>query len=287
MEGTIKKCVLRVFGTCSGGMSAWLLILVTGNNTFGSVAWLSISTAIAVFVSVEKNGSARLGQSRDFGYGGFYFVLTQSVVVLEYEAGIGDRDELVANRVASNLIGIMMATFLAFIPPHVRGNSPRYAQLLLDEISKALDTIKDLLVSDASKEEYDTFEGLYTNRTSALYSDALYLVNDAERLSACPCFSVDPELKASLSDIAISSSFVKLLLHRLSAVAAANTWTNHEKLTLVEILGSVADKSSDELFPTNIRTEEWLHCALQLLKIRIGKHQEMLDAMVARCRFDQ
>lgn len=105
-EGTVKKSILRICGTCVGALSAWGLLHTTGDNVIGSVAWLTVTTALGVYLSVDIRGAAaRLGSSKDFGYGGFYLVLVQTVIVMEAKVGVfGDIDELVANRLVSKIL---------------------------------------------------------------------------------------------------------------------------------------------------------------------------------------
>jgi len=54
VEGSIKKGILRMIGTVTGAFSAWLALVVCKDNsfeynynTYGIVAWLSISSIIA------------------------------------------------------------------------------------------------------------------------------------------------------------------------------------------------------------------------------------------------
>jgi len=64
---------------------------------------LTITSFCAIYLTMDRSELALLGPSKDYGYGGFYFVLTQSVVVMEYLAGAGSGDDLAVNRIVANI----------------------------------------------------------------------------------------------------------------------------------------------------------------------------------------
>jgi hypothetical protein len=53
-EGTVKKCAWRVVGTCIGAFSAWALLRATGDNKYGSVAWLTVTSFFAIYCANEN-----------------------------------------------------------------------------------------------------------------------------------------------------------------------------------------------------------------------------------------
>jgi hypothetical protein len=215
MEGTVKKCALRIVGTLLGGFSVWLALLALEDNKVGLVAWFTITTFVVMCFSVSRHPvKGRMGTSDDYGYWGFYFVLTQSVVAMEVFAGIGSRDELVVNRIVSNLTGIAMASLLAVIPPTVAGADPRRAGWILTEMKQGLvDGLQLLLTAEESS--YESLKALNKHsRTEIddLRADALFLLKDAKRFTWFPFYRVDPALEREISDLTISGSLTTFLL---------------------------------------------------------------------------
>jgi hypothetical protein len=285
-EGTIKKCVLRLLGTCVGGFSAWALIRTTGDNAIGSVAWLTVTTAISIYLAVEKDTSARFGSSTDFGYGGFYVVLTQSVIVLEYSAGIGDGDELVANRIIANIVGILMAAFMSLIPPRVMGSSPKYAKLILTEATRGLSEAARLMLIDAvnSLDALQHLQESFVKETSALRSDARYLLEDAKRLSSFPFFKVDPSLEEELDTLAITCAGIAATMGQAVELSAksqqfpnANDATESDMRPALEAISrgeNVANLDNDPRLGGSAARN--LVAACQLLQARISDHRAAL-----------
>lgn len=193
------------------------MLHTTGDNAIGSVAWLTVTTALGVYLSVDKRGAAaRLGSSKDFGYGGFYLVLVQTVIVMEAKVGVlGDIDELVANRLVSNIFGILMAVCLSLVPPRVMGSSPHYTKKLLHEASSGLEEAARRLVYGG---RYRAAEDMFVVKTnfhktsSELRSEASYLMEDAKRMNRLPFLHVDSELEDELNSIAITCSAITAIM---------------------------------------------------------------------------
>lgn len=217
-EGTVKKCVLRLIGTFVGAFSAWAAIRATGDNDIGLVAWITITTFLSVYLSLEKSEKARLGQSKDYGYAGFYIILTQSVIVFDYVGGVGDGDDLVVDRIVSNVTGVLMASFLAVIPPRVMGGNPKWALLVAKKTKDGLRECAFCLLDDAAKEaaDLDKMKSTYVREVNELRSDALYLLEDAKRMSFFPFFCVDTSLEEEIYSLAITSSAVATLYDQVS-----------------------------------------------------------------------
>ena len=217
LQGTVKKCVLRLGGTCIGAFSAWALIKATGDNKYGSVVWLTVTAFPAVFASVERTpGLRQRSRSEDFGYGGFYFVLTQSVIVMEYLGGLGDGDDLVVNRLISNISGILMAMVLSVIPPTVMGGDSRWAQKVLVEIMATLKLLAQLAL-DENVEEIEALLSSFSAKVDASQSDAWYLLEDAKRLSTFPLYKVSPVLEKELSTLYVTSTMLSFFMELIIA----------------------------------------------------------------------
>ena len=213
-EGTVKKCAFRVAGTLMGAFSAFLLLRATGDNMYGSVAWLTVTAFPAIYIMIEDNDSAAtMGPSKIFGYGGFYFVLTQSAIVMEYLAGAGEGDDLVVNRLLSNLLGIAMACFLAVVPPKVMGGDPKWTELILQETKSATEKfILGLLDDDEAALVH--LQKSHSEEFDALKVDATYLFEDAKRGSIFPFYRVDERLEEEIDQLVITSAFLRFLMTR-------------------------------------------------------------------------
>lgn len=82
-EGTVKKGIQRVIGTCFGGFFAWLGIIVcswsydnsAAINPYGLIAWLTIFTMICAYFSTLASGvAARSGKDKDHGKSSFTII---------------------------------------------------------------------------------------------------------------------------------------------------------------------------------------------------------------------
>ena len=215
-EGTVKKSILRICGTCVGGLSAWGLLHTTGGNAIGSVAWLTLTTALGVYLSVDKRGgAARFGSSKDFGYGGFYLVLVQTVIVMEAKTGFGEIDELVANRIVSNIFGILMAVCVSLVPPRVMGSTPHYTKKLLDQAVWGLEEAARRMVYGGryrAAEDMHLLKTKFHTACNELGSEASYLMEDAKRMNRLPFFHVESELEDELDSVGITCSGITALM---------------------------------------------------------------------------
>jgi hypothetical protein len=119
MEGTVKKGFFRAVGSAAGGFAAWIAIIVCSGtyadddqqevNLYGLVAWLTVTTAIASYLTIPDGPLAMMGPSPASGMYSMYFVMTQALCALEVALGYGDRNTIVANRIVANLTGVLMA----------------------------------------------------------------------------------------------------------------------------------------------------------------------------------
>mmetsp|Transcript_16244 Transcript_16244/g.35628 ORF Transcript_16244/g.35628 Transcript_16244/m.35628 type:complete len:1040 (-) Transcript_16244:188-3307(-) len=291
-EGTIKKCVLRLLGTLAGAFSAWLALLASSDNEYGMVAWLTVTTFGATYFAVDDDIiESRMGTSKDTGYGGFYFVLTQSVICMEFLAGFGSRNDLVANRVVANIAGILTATVMAIIPPAIHGGDPYRARFMLHELHNGLEQFVELLLSPSCTT--DAIVALETKASKAFdkeRSDVLYLMEDAQRLSKFPMYKVDPWLEQTITRMTSTSSFLSAVM--LSTARDLDSIRMEDaRAKLQEILEHLGGNASS-LQPNNdneihdaddgetehsknqakLRTE-----ALQLIAKKIKLHEEDLS----------
>lgn len=223
-EGTVKKGLLRLIGTATGGFSGWIALTACGTNVYGLVAWLTVTTIIATYLGLERGFKSRMGLSADYGYFPGYFTLTQALVVIDVFVGVGGKNDIVANRILANTTGIAMAIVLAIIPPGLWGGDPKYAMALLREEQTALrECLEILLSSTEAVDDRDAgFEKL-ASRIEKLLSDkkavkmklsneANGFYKDSSRFSRLPFCRVDPKLKSELDALISVGSLIFVVL---------------------------------------------------------------------------
>ena len=229
-EGTLKKGSLRLLGTCLGGFSGWLALTActsTGENgeddvnPFGIVAWLTVTFFFALLLPFEKGPRARLGMSPDYGYGVQLFILTQSVICLYAFNGTGTKDDLVANRVVANCIGIAMAVILAMIPPQNLAGNPRNGLVICDlqeeKIMNIFEVVKEF-GDDPERDPRELFEevkrknGKLEREIHDLFAETNDFIKDASRLPILPIFKLDPKLKPTFGSLIVASAVLDNLV---------------------------------------------------------------------------
>ena len=179
---------------------------------------------------------------------------------MEYKAGLGDRDTLVANRIAANIIGILAAVFMSMIPPRVMGSSPKYTKLLFQKASHGLSEAARLLADDANENQEAAMRELHASfvkETNALRSDARFLLEDAKRLNSFPFLHVDPKLEDELDGLTITCAGIASVMEQAA-----------------DLLGDSQQPSSDSVGAQNVALED-LREALKA--IARGETQADLD----------
>jgi hypothetical protein len=286
-EGTVKKCAFRVVGTLVGAFSAFLLIRATGDNMYGSVAWLTVTAFPAIYIMIEDSDSAAIGPSNDFGYGGFYFVLTQTVIVMEYLAGFGEGDDLVVNRLLSNLLGIAMACFLSVIPPNVMGGDPKWTELVLQETKSA--TEKFILgLLDDDEAALVQLQKSHSALFDTLKVDAVFLLEDAKRGSIFPFYRVDERLEEEIDQLVITSAFSRFLMARAieamkaeDVLFARDSQSSYDLFNILRSIRKPPEKEDpkQELVVLSGDPERDLINELGVLARRIAQHESTLRSM--------
>eukprot|EP00957_Ditylum_brightwellii_P078923 6000934-Ditylum_brightwellii.AAC.1 len=223
-EGTVKKGLLRLLATLSAGLSAFLCIAACNGNPYGTVAWLTLTTPIPIYLATERGFAARVGLSKDYGYLYQCFVFTQAIIVMYYRDEEGTtRNELVLNRIVANCIGITMAILMSLIPLNVWGGDPRIAlnivQIQKEALAKILHVLKecgaDSLGTNQSNEEYINLvaeaESSKEASSTPLFVEANDLLADSCKFSKFPLFRADPKLNAELGVLSIYDSAITTL----------------------------------------------------------------------------
>ncbi len=225
-EGSVKKGILRMLGTVVGAFSGWLALVVCEDdsfeytyNTYGVVAWLTITSFIATYVSTERGFAARISLSNDYAYGPIYFVLTQIIIVgygYYYYPTSEGRDIITINRLMANLMGIGLAIVLALIPPGLWGSDPVHCRSMVRyHWNATIEILRTLLscplipdsgepVHDFCMEAADELHqlvGSIQGHSSKMQELAVDFEKDAARLQKLPRFQVDPRLKIETAKV--------------------------------------------------------------------------------------
>ena len=225
----MKLSVQRTLGTCAGGFFAWLGIIVASGsydeqaeiNPYGLVAWLTITTGIAAYFSVEPGFAARLGMSPDNGKMGMYFIMTQALIALETQAGSGARNNLTVNRIIATASGCVMACIIAMLPPRVKANDPGLVLDLVLDMKGSLQKCLRLLLSehesrsvDIDKEKDQCYERVLQERKLALSR-----FKDASKMKRWPFLRMDPKLTVLVEEVSVAGVFVMEIFDLSSAIA--------------------------------------------------------------------
>jgi len=222
-EGSFKKGLQRAFGTVIGGFSAWLgLIVCSGSydsdaevNPYGLVTWLTVTTAVASFFTLEDGNQAFMGPSPQNGFSGLYYILTQSLIIMRVVVTeSGTRNQIAVNRIVANLSGVAMAMIVAFIPPQVHGTDPEHIKALFRceraAVSECADLLVDIKAETATKLEQ--VHASFTNTSYAKQKEALFLLKDSSKMLRLPIFKVDPRLGQYLESLTVLATAVSNLL---------------------------------------------------------------------------
>ena len=225
VEGSMKKGILRMAGTVLGAFSGWLALLACEDenftqryNTYGLVAWLTITSFVATYVSTERGFVARISLSSDYAFGPIYFVLTE-VIIISYAYfyfGPEGRDTITINRMVANLVGILLASILALIPPGLWGGDPVHCRSMVSFHWKSVTDVLRLVLSiplipndgkpvqdfcvDAANELLKLREEIL-EQSSKMQELAVDFEKDASRLQKFPYFCVDPRLKLEIAQV--------------------------------------------------------------------------------------
>jgi hypothetical protein len=217
-EGTVKKGLQRLLGTCYGGFMAWLAIIVCSGsyddnakvNPYGLVAWLTVTNILFVSLVVESNFISRAARPDRF-YTMMYFITTQNLIALEVYSGKGTKNDLVVNRAVSTCTGVLMAMLVASLPPLVRAGDKERFSIYLSGLTGTFRQLLEVLANgEISSRESEKVEKLKKSLTdlSNIRSQLVFLMKDADQFHRLPLFRVDEKLKSLLEEITISEALV-------------------------------------------------------------------------------
>jgi hypothetical protein len=225
VQGTVKKGIARLGGTVIGAFSAWAATHACGvypdTNQVGLIAWLTIVTFIVTFVVVNPGIASMMGMRRDIGTLGMYLLMTQGLISLEAVNGSNDINDLTVNRMVANLAGIVMAIFMAMIPPTVNGADPGFTRNMVMAQRDALAYLIQLVLvpddgqADVGKEEAAAARKSYAECVErVLYWQDLstMLYKDASKLfPTLPVFTVDAEIMSTLEHAIMTGGCIHVL----------------------------------------------------------------------------
>jgi hypothetical protein len=251
-EGTVKKGMQRIIGTCLGGLLAWLGIIVCSGsyndnseiNPYGLVAWLTIFTMLCgYFYSLGSGVSAHFGKDKDHGYVGTYFTATQALIALDVYLGKGDKNGLTLNRIVATITGVMMAILISFLPPHVNGRDPKHTREYLNAVNDAylllLRTFAD--ESKSSEISSDVFQKSLLVTAEKKKGFAVFMLNDADMLQVLPFLKVNPKLRPLLDGIAVAEASVQHLLDGFADIISKDLNVNETRISIQRFLQNFDD----------------------------------------------
>ena len=226
VEGTFKKGVQRTFGVLLGGFLGWLGVIVCSGftndddadpNPYGLVVWITVFTVIGAYYGVEKGMAAHFGMNKDHGYVVAYYLETLTLIPMEVYIGAGHNNDVTANRIASCVVGVLMAIILTLIPPHVNAGDPKhirgYLVSLKNEWKHVLQT---MLSEDYKKLEAKEFPGELSEDLIKCRKDTLRVLKDADQFKpvdkVIPYFKINEGFKPLLGEMAITESLMADLL---------------------------------------------------------------------------
>lgn len=196
---------MRAIGTCLGGFSAWIGIMLCSwsyngtnpINPYAWIAWLTVNLFVGNFAGKGTGMSAFLGMEYDTPFVSFYYNLTLNIIGMSAFYGSYSINAGTASRILANLSGIAMAMLVSIIPPYYSGKDPRFTidyceELLKWHRSAALQYIENREISLESVMQMEDDVGNYRRK-------AEMIITDAGRWEALTYFRPPPELKKILN----------------------------------------------------------------------------------------
>ena len=266
-EGTVKKGIQRILGTCLGGFSGWLAIIVCSGsyddnaeiNPYGLVAWLTIFTMLSgYFYTLGSGVSAHFGKDKDHGYVGMYFSVTQALIALEVFQGSGDKNGLTLNRIVATITGVMMAILISFLPPHANGRDPKYTREYLNAVHDAYFLLLRTFADESKSSEItsDDFKKSLLATADSKRDYAMFLLNDADMLQVLPFMKVNPKLRPLLDNIGVTEASVQHLLDGLAYIISKDLNVNETRTSIQAFLQDFDDTDGAPSFEPKTKLPE-------------------------------
>ena len=222
--GTLKKGLSRELGTIVGAFFAWVGAIVCAGtydetatlNPYGVVAWLTVTSMVAMYFVVYEGPKAFFGPIPDNQYPIMYFIMTQSLILLEVEGGSGDRNAIVLNRIIATATGVVMAILITSIPPQIKGYDPDRFDCYFDSLKGSLIVLLESLILCDPDHDFD-LDRAKLEDAKWLGDREMFYAKDINVLSWLPMYRLDPRLLPLLEHMQVTQVFI-----RASIDSAAN-----------------------------------------------------------------
>lgn len=224
-DGSAHKSLLRAFGTVLGAFSAWLGAIICSGGSYdpypdinpaGLAVWLTVTALGFSYWFMPDGPRALMGWDPDIGFFPFYFTMVQAICALDIYGGGATRDAIVVNRMVANLVGILMALIMSFLPPQLRGNDPgRLKQMVGHMKATTTDGLKLLLSekdSASQKEELDQLRSEFQEKGEADYKKAQFYITISNLYTKSPILKMDPKIPQQMTSIMMTGSLVYIFL---------------------------------------------------------------------------
>ncbi|KAL8271933.1 hypothetical protein Esti_004057 [Eimeria stiedai] len=135
-NGTMHRALCRTMGILLGSFFGWLGLKWWGSNITGLIIFCAVTVFLDIFIFADRDHPLD-GFHKQWGYAGIVFTYTQSLVVTlatdDLGGLAGDTNYLVATRILSNLMGILLAVVVSHLPPLASATTfacSEYAQVM-------------------------------------------------------------------------------------------------------------------------------------------------------------
>ncbi len=229
-----------------------------------------------------------------------YVVVVQALIMLEVNAGAADRNDLISNRICSNVAGIAMAILVSAVPPYIRGNDPVMLQDALDELRKAFSEIlqsfmavkaDDGTVSPNEKLLDEKWRATVLEKATMVIRVSLYKLKDSSHLQMIPFLRVDKTLQPSLEACALINGLMEQVLNFAVQCleddgTKAQLYSDDVHIQIEHILAILDEKGEEggfeeELLPIDIDRDEKIILLLVLARSLALELRNAKDKVVA------
>ena len=290
--GTFKKGLARELGTIVGAFAAWLgAIICAGTfdegaalNPYGVVAYLIVTNMVAMYFVTFSGPKAYFGPIPDNQYPIMYFVMTNSLILLEVEGGNGDRDAIVINRIIATATGVVMAILITSIPPQIKGYDSDRVQRYYDSLKDTMVCLlENLILCDPDHDFKDDHAKLKDSRW--LGDRETFYANDVNMLSWLPVYKLHPEFIPLLEQMKITEVFIGALIDAAAKAIKEDKlfFREHRELfgTVVETLKEAKLPEDLEAAPKlkrRLASEESgaIVDSLKTILYRLKKHEDLM-----------
>ncbi|KAL3906711.1 MAG: hypothetical protein SGILL_009164 [Bacillariaceae sp.] len=291
--GTFKKGLARELGTILGAFIAWLgAIICAGTfdegatlNPYGVVAWLTVTNMIAIYFVTFSGPKAYFGPIPDNKFPIMYFVMTNSMLLLEIDDGSGDRDAIVINRIIATATGVVMAILITSLPPQIKGYNPDRVQRYCDSLKDTMVFLLENLILCDPEHDFEEDHSKLKD-TKWLGDRETFYANDINMLSWLPVYQLHPQFLPLLEHMKITEVFMDALIDASAKSLKDDKlfFREHRELfgTVVETLKEPklpADLEDAPKLKKRLASEESgaIVDSLKTILYRLKKHEDLME----------